>query len=157
MIQRIQSLYLLGATLVSVVYLFLPIASFSVNGNSYLVKPMGIYFQEGSEWVYENPVLALGVVLLFHLLLTVAIIFQFKSRSRQIRLCNLNLILLLIIMGLQFVVSYDLPEKVTESSELVSNFEYWVLVPTISLLLVFLARKGVQKDENLIKSMDRIR
>ncbi|UTW61354.1 DUF4293 domain-containing protein [bacterium SCSIO 12741] len=157
MIQRVQSLYLLGAVIVSIAYSFMPIALFTVNGNSYLVKPLGIFFQEGGEWTYETPVLALGIVLIFHVLLTLAAIFQFKNRGRQLRLVNLDMILLLIIMGLQFIVSYDLPEKITESSELTTQYEYWVMIPLISLLLVFLARKGIQKDEDLIKSMDRIR
>jgi len=38
-----------------------------------------------------------------------------------------------------------------------SNEDLWLLVPSSSILLILFANKGIKKDENLIRSLDRIR
>lgn len=82
-------------------------------------------------------------------------IFSFKHRKRQKQLCTGNILLYLIYVlgGLlliqlehQFFQNFDLFE-----------FRLGALLPIAGIVLNILARRGIKKDEALLRSMDRLR
>ena len=85
----------------------------------------------------------------FSALLVLSAIFFFKKRKIQLLLNRIQLFLhlmVLIILSISFAFW-----------EGFSNEDLWLLVPLLSILLILFTNKGIKKDENLIRSLDRIR
>ena len=85
----------------------------------------------------------------FSALFVLSTIFFFKKRKIQLLLNRIQLFLhwvVLIILSISFAFW-----------EGFSNEDLWLLVPSSSILLILFANKGIKKDENLIRSLDRIR
>jgi hypothetical protein len=69
------------------------------------------------------------------------------------KLCILNIILLLVSLGLiAFYVAVSF-------SKIEANVHYqiYALMPVIALILTVMAYNSIKKDEKLVKSIDRIR
>ena len=85
----------------------------------------------------------------FSALLVLMAIFFFKKRKIQLLLNRIQifvhlLVLIILLISFKFWVGF-------------STEDLWLLVPSSSVLLLLLANKGIKKDENLIRSFDRIR
>ncbi len=84
-------------------------------------------------------------------------IFLYKKRALQMRVVNFSMVLLVgyYIAGAAFIMLFnhnnDLP--------MFSSFRptVWVAMPLISLILCYMAFRGILKDQLLIKSLDRLR
>jgi len=131
-IQRIQSIYLFAAIVFLTLMLFI-----SLNTHEY----PGML----SSWPLIM-FLSLIIFLLFVILLL------FKNRKLQIRLCYVSMIVLMFIEGLIFYY-FNLETHVKEKS--ISYFP--AIFPVVDIILIFLAVKAIKKDEELVKSMNRIR
>jgi hypothetical protein len=101
--------------------------------------------------------MALSAVLFFAAILTVVTIFQFKNRKMQIKMSSFILGLLTISLALVFFRAGDIPEDLVGESVPVVEYGYGGLMLLIPALLTFLAMRSVKKDEDLVKSMDRLR
>jgi uncharacterized membrane protein len=129
MIQRIQSLYLLIAFIVGVI-----VFNLSIN----------IEFDEGIRQTYRDNYgfLIAPVLLLLSL-------FLFKKRSLQSLVVLIISIQQLLQIGL-LLPSFDLSDDI--------NFtEIAILLSFITVVLTWLARRGIRNDNALVRSVDRIR
>ncbi len=149
MIQRIQSLYLFVALVLNILIYFFPFAEVSVAGGAVCnISHNGFLSPEG-QFTSTYVVTALISVIS---ILTLVSIFAFKVRLLQMRLCMYNIILSISVFGL--MVYYT--KFVLGNIELVDpkiSFAF----PLISIVLYILAWRSVRNDDNLIKSVDRIR
>lgn len=157
MIQRVQSIYLAISIIISIVFAILPFATFEVNDTLYSIKALGLYYADQSGSGFESPNMSLSVVLLFHLLIGVTTILNFKNRKMQIRLCSLNVVLLLVMTGLIFFSTTEIPSGLLEDTLPEITYGFSALLPILSIVFQVLALLAIKKDEQLIKSMDRIR
>jgi hypothetical protein len=81
-------------------------------------------------------------------------IFLYKKRILQLRLCVFNIILMFGLVGLiYFFTKYT----INDLNGITSVFLWPIVVPFISIVLTYMALKGIQKDEALIRSYNRIR
>jgi len=90
-----------------------------------------------------------ALYLSFSALLVLSTILFFKKRKIQLLLNRIQLFLhlmTLVILSISFTFW-----------EGFSSEDLWMLVPSSSILLLLLANKGIKKDDNLIRSLDRIR
>ena len=90
-----------------------------------------------------------GVISLFPLIISIIsfyTIFKYKNRQTQFVLNRLSIILCFVFVGILIFVF-----------DLASNFEWTNLVPIFSIILLVLANRAIKKDEDLIRSIDRIR
>ena len=152
MIQRIQTLYLLLATVMMSLTLFLPLATISYGGNELILKAFtlsGIESIEGSLPVYLGAFLAVTTALLL------VIIFLYKKRLVQIRLCVSAIVLLLCSAVLIGLYCYRLCDIL--SGDLVFTLGFASLMPVVAIIPVALAIRGIARDEALVRSLDRIR
>ena len=86
------------------------------------------------------------------ILLTLLSIFNFKKRQLQFVINRLSIILNFLLLGV-FVY-----RSLTLSGEtLVSEKGIGVLLPIISIVFLVMANKAIKKDEDLVKSVDRLR
>ena len=156
MIQRIQTLHLLLATVLMSLTLFLPLATIWHGSEELTIKAFGI---SGTFGVDMPLPLYLGMVLSVATLLPFIAIFLFKRRLAQIRLCVSSIVLLLGSAGFIALYCYRvcslLQEIVTDDMNFTLGFAS--LMPVVSIIPVALAIRGIAKDEALVRSLDRIR
>jgi peptidoglycan/LPS O-acetylase OafA/YrhL len=130
MIQRVQSLYLLLAAI------FVLAVPFSPG----LVTPEG--------WAWYTPV-KVAASLLIAVGCLVAI-FLFRDRARQKGLVTVDMALSVALVATLIVAA------VTEAGVDLSTV--WpIVLPVMALVLLFMARRAIAKDIELIQSMDRLR
>lgn len=85
-------------------------------------------------------------------LLAVFSIFNFKKRQHQFVLNRLNMIFNFILLGFFVYRSLNLSGETMVSEKGIGMF-----LPAISIVLLVLANKAIKKDEDLVKSVDRLR
>lgn len=137
MIQRIQTIYLLLTFLITGVLLFF-IPLWTLNTGK------AFYFMQ--DQVYT-------ILLGLSTMLTVISIISYKKRQNQFVMGRLNIILNLILLGLFVYRSLNLSgEAVAVSEKGIGMF-----LPIVAIVLLVLANKAIKKDEDLVKSVDRLR
>lgn len=137
MIQRIQTLYLvLSFTITGVLPFVFPLWS-TVDGKEYLFMQNQLY------------------VILFGLSTTLSLlsIISFKKRQHQFVIGRLNIILNLILLGLFVYHSLNLSGE----TPAVSEKGIGMFLPVLAIVLLGFANKAIKKDEDLVKSVDRLR
>ena len=137
MIQRIQTIYLILAMVATGVLPFVfPLWTMSDHKEFYFM---------GTE----------TYVVLFGLSTSISLlsILFYKKRQHQFVIDRLNIILNLILLGLFVYRSLNLSgEAVTVSEKGIGMF-----LPIVSIVFLVLANKAIKKDEDLVKSVDRLR
>ena len=129
MIQRIQSLYILIVIILSFLVLKLTIDySNDIKLNSFLT----IYY-----------------VFYFIPLIGIFTLFLYKKRVTQSMMC-------LIMLGVNVIVILSYGLKIYEGNSSLINLVL-IACTMIECILLFLARKAINKDVNLVRSIDRIR
>ena len=152
MIQRIQSLYLLLAAALMSLTLFMPIATFVVDGQTYELTAFSLTCGEISQ-----STIWLGVILVIATALPLITIFLFKKRTLQIRLCAVEVVLLigsLVLVALYYWLTSRLFEGLVIDHR---QFGWAAPMPIVALVLSYLASRAIFKDEVLVRSLDRIR
>jgi hypothetical protein len=153
MIQRIQSIYLLIASVILGLLFFFPIADLVSNSETYTFWYRGLYGQILGINVLIEQSTPLAILDLLILMLIISSIFLYKMRPVQMKLCLLNMILLIVSIVLTaFYLIFVYPDYNAKI-----HLKIFVVFPVISLLFIYLAYRGIKNDENLVKSIDRIR
>ena len=143
MVQRIQSVYLLLVAALSAALFFVTIYSVETAGTA---APAVQEFKVPSNTIY----LILNSIAGLMALVT---IFLYKNRSMQIRLSNLNMLIICIFIGTVF---YFADHSKADASSLV-HYSIGCYFPLIQLVFTFLAMRAIRKDEALVRSADRLR
>ena len=154
MIQRIQTLYLLLAAACVGAMLFLPLVQYTDGTAEFTLKASML--SDGADTSYM-PAIYLCILLSLAALLPFVTIFLFKRRMVQIRLCVIELVLLLggaVMTGIYCYLAYRVVSGLPFGAVSVKP---WVGMPLLAMILVFLAVKAIFRDELLIRSLNRIR
>ncbi len=136
MLQRIQTIYLLLAVIVSAGLIFV----FSIWENS-----------AGEDVFAQDQLLIFGMFLASAAISMVSI-FMFKNRRLQFVLGRLNIILNFFLLGVFVYWSLTLPGEMDISEKGIG-----MVLPIISIVFLVLANKAIKRDEDLVKSVDRLR
>ena len=155
MLQRIQSIYLLFASLLIFALFLFPLThNVYVNGISSTIKITGIYQDVNGQENQITPFTALTMVTPIIGLIPLVIIFLYKNRKQQVALCYSAI---LVIIGYSFWLSQTV-KNATGGAELrTDNIGIGIFLSSISIVLLILAVKSIQKDEKLVRSADRLR
>ena len=143
MIQRIQTLYLMVAAMAAGGLTFV----FSLWIENELTTYAFNLFSSENMLLKMIPVFFIGSSVL-----SLITIFLFKKRQLQFVLNRLNILINLILLG---VLIYYLLMLSGETK--ISEKGIGVFIPFIVVLLLVLANRAIYKDENLVKSVDRLR
>ncbi|MXN92504.1 DUF4293 family protein [Flavobacterium sp. Sd200] len=136
MLQRIQSIYLFIAVISSgVLPLFLP-----------------LYTLDNGEEVSFMQNIAYVLLFVFSATLSIIGIFTYKRRKNQFVIGRLNIILNLVLLGLFIYRVLNLSGDTKVSEKGIGMF-----LPIVSIVFISLANKAIKKDEDLVKSADRLR
>ncbi|MBE6195096.1 MAG: DUF4293 family protein [Rikenellaceae bacterium] len=155
MIQRIQTVYLLLATALMSLTLFLPLATIWQGGNEIIIKA---WFADGTVGFKAPLPLYLGIILSVATALPFVTIFLYKKRMTQIRLCVSEIVLLLGSAAFIALYCYRMCDVLAElMQELNFTLGFAALMPVVAIIPMVLAIRGIAKDEALVRSLDRIR
>ena len=136
MIQRIQSIYLILASIASLALPFI----FSLYATS----------DGTAAWAKDDPIV-LGLFALSGVLSLITI-FLYKKRQNQFVLGRLTIILNFVLLG---VLVYR--SQILSGGTAVLEKGIGMVIPLISIVLLALANKAIKRDEDLVKSVDRLR
>lgn len=135
MIQRIQSIWLLLAAIVMAGIFYFPIYKYPETlpvtiGNNYLAIILA----------------ALSIIL------SLVAIFSFRKRKNQKKLVWLDILCCVLLLAWLYY------SGTTEAAVQPGGY-FWIgaFLPLMSIVLLLMSLRGIQKDEKLIKSMDRLR
>ena len=160
MIQRIQSLLLAGVVILLTVNLFVPIWTNAESGIKIVLNAFSIT-SSPSGLLSTKVILSVKNVYYIAALVMVCIglalyiIFQYKNRVLQLRLCNLLTVLTLIIIGSYFIAIPAAKSMMVAPSD--GSYEAGYFLPILASILILAARYYIRKDEELVKSVDRLR
>ena len=151
MIQRKQTVFLLIALILPIVCLCLPLGVIELKGMgvSPVVYNLGMKDGNGTFSFNNWPQFTL---LLLSCPLAVAAIFFYKNRPLQAQIC-----VWCIILNVVWYI-YSAYRWLNPSIDL-GTFKpsLTVCLPLISVILYWMARRGILNDERLVRAADRIR
>jgi len=127
------------------------IATILINGVLPFIFPLW-YDAAGKPFRFNYDIL---YNILFGLSITLSLlsILSHKKRQQQFVMGRLNIILNLILLGLFVYRTLNLSGgTVTVSEKGIGMF-----LPVFSIVFLVLANKAIKKDEDLVKSVDRLR
>lgn len=157
MIQRIQSVFLLIAAVCYVCTCFLPIATLTTSDAYYLFDSWAV-----RENIPEGAVVCntfyIGLFQLVMAVFSLVIIFVYKNRNLQSRLCLIDIFLGFILIALMLFVY---PDMILSKISTIRGFDLVYSMKTIismlPILWIYLANKFILKDEKKVRDADRVR
>lgn len=136
MLQRIQTVYLIIAAIISAGLIFV----------------FHLWTNNAEEPVFAKDNVTYLALFLGSALLSLVSIMNFKNRKFQFVLGRLNIILNFILLGLFVYQSLNVSGEANVSEKGIG-----ILLPIFSIVFLVLANKAIKKDEDLVKSVDRLR
>lgn len=155
MIQRIQSLYLLLILLFSVILLSSNILTLSDAGNDIIQLRFKDITGTGSN-INELTRLYLNIFIILDIILAVlslVSVFLYGNRKLQGKMVLAAIVIAVLLIVIQLLMVINL----------LGNGEYrlipgpGIILPLLMVILAVLARRGIQRDERLVSSYERLR
>ncbi len=155
MIQRIQSLYLLLTSLLSLLFLngrFLKF--FNSSGEVIELNFNGIWQSTpaGARELLQGQI-PITVTMVLVVLISLTAIFLFKNRKLQKNLVMALIIICIAAIALIAFFAFSIFTKYNADITISAQ----MFLPLLILFFSILAYLGIKKDENLVKSYDRLR
>jgi hypothetical protein len=152
MIQRIQSIWLLLASLTIFLLLAIPVATSIQGSKEFWVQATGLFQSENGSTIKLDSFTPLTISVIAVGLMCIAVIFSFKRRTIQKRLC---IALMAMVASLSFW-TFNYVEQIPGG---LSNATYnaGIALPVLAIVFCALAIRGITKDEQLLRSADRLR
>jgi hypothetical protein len=158
MIQRIQTVYLSLAVIAAILTFFFPYAHFYSGDIKVAEYAMFGVFNVQSKTlemsgVYGFPEWAMGALAV---LIPLVAILLYKNRPVQYRVARLAYLVNMAYVAYLFF-AIDEVNGTLFSGELSVMHHVGFYLPVAAIVLAFLGVRGIKKDEDLVKSLDRIR
>ncbi|MDO6492333.1 MULTISPECIES: DUF4293 domain-containing protein [unclassified Cellulophaga] len=136
MIQRIQTVFLLVVVVLAAVLPFFA----------------SLWTLDNGTIIFARDEMYISIAFYISAILAFLSILLFRNRKNQFVLNRLNMICNLFILG--FFVSRSLN---LSGETVVSEKGIGMLIPLFSIVFLVLANRFIKKDEDLVKSVDRLR
>ncbi len=147
-IQRIQTVYLIIAIILMVVFAFSPALSFELGGREFVYGAL----ETGKVGVTHFDPLMLMLIVLISLLALIDI-FLYKNLQRQMTVCFVD-----IIIGLAMLVAICIQAYVVGTRDGVTlTWQWYLALPVLSIIFLMLAHKSMSKDKKMLRDSDRLR
>jgi hypothetical protein len=152
MIQRIQSIYLfLSAIALGLMFMLPSMQFFSVKSDVYQLTYAGIQKMGTTSYLSKNVILTVFIAAVS--LISLVSIFLYKNRKFQMKLGWFNIMLMMaLLIYIFFTATAD-----ANTLKASLSFKMAFFMPVISCVFTFLANRAINKDEKLVKSLDRLR
>lgn len=151
MIQRVQTLWLILAAVLMVITAFLPVARLIPDDiDQSLIIYNGVI--TGGACRLSALVLLFPSLLSLAFLADVYCIFKFADHKKQLRLCSSVMFILFL-----WYVSYFSLLNIFAAGDMQVTYSLNALIPFLAMVCVFLAKRRIRYDDELKRSVDRIR
>jgi hypothetical protein len=143
MIQRIQTIYLMLAAAVSGGLIFIFSLWNTIKQKIFVVD------------LFSKEVITLKIIPLMFIssaVLSLIAIFLFKDRKLQFVMGRIIILINLFLLVLLIYLSLTLSGEASVSEKGIGMF-----LPILAILFIVLANRAIKKDEDLVKSVDRLR
>ena len=157
MIQRKQTLFLALAALLSFSTWLFPVSTYERSGETFIFMTKGILGPDGA--LLEDPVMQVPL----HIILTIlgaalgVSIFLYGNRPRQMRLVRGTYLITLMVIAFTFITDNSIRSYLSGAGAVEHRYGLSYFIPLLVLVLAFLAQRAIRADEELVKSMDRLR
>lgn len=157
MLQRIQTVFIFLAIVLITLSLVLPIAFYSnlTVSNQFDYSILKFLSTKNVNITGFNS-LPLFVPAVISILLSVIEIFSFKKRKVQLNLGIYSIVFNVLYVGL-LVYYFTSVLNNSASGDVNVMYKYPLVFPVISLIFSYLAIRRIKKDDELVKSLDRLR
>jgi hypothetical protein len=165
MIQRIQTVFLLLAAIALLASMAFPIwnktniqSQEKIELNAFKLEHYVVKNAEKGEkeLLFSKSTIYLAIVAVLAALVSFYSIIQFKNRLTQIKLGALNSLLIAIyLIGSVYISIYQAENML--DPEVRGSYAFGLFLPMMAIVFNMLANRFIRKDEQLVRSVDRIR
>ena len=153
MIQRIQSVYLFVAAVLTFCIFALPFACFEIIRTPWPMEVTACHLTTLPSILFPRTImLPLAIVTSCATVLCLIAIFLYRNRTNQMKVVKLNIALqAIVLISMLAYYLYFIRFCIVGNPQIASIF------PVINIILLVLAYRGIKKDDDLVKSADRLR
>ncbi|MHC2992600.1 hypothetical protein OB13_13770 [Pontibacter sp. HJ8] len=165
MIQRIQTVFLTLLVIAMVSLLFLPIWSKTdaTTGEEVVLtawelssEPLSTLGETAQASSQPNQsAIAIAILAIVAAGIAIYEIFQYKSRMTQMKFGLINTLVMVALFGTAFYYANYQGNAMATGND--ANYEAGFYMPILALLLNALANRFIKRDEDLVRSVDRLR
>ena len=161
MIQRVQSIFLLIAIIIPIVLIFIPLGYVDTELARYVYNSISL-----KEMIPDGASVIRLYYLAFCLFMTSALsaisLFTYKNRVKQMQIVSITMIIFLITLLLILWICPDVIFKKFFGARMEDYIFSFNTVPLLIMIVVealclFFANRFIKKDEELVRSADRLR
>ena len=149
MIQRIQSIFLLLVALICILLLLFPFEQYSNGTDIITVSLLPFGSSNGVKSLIFAPVL----INLLLCALAFFTIFQYKNRMKQIKITRAIMFTSLFLITAMLTIDFFDGDKTVWTK----TYLWPAFLPILNVIFTFMAARFIKKDEELVRSADRIR
>jgi len=151
MIQRIQSVFLIISAVAIVLLYFFPLAVIGGHEDGATLFIGTVALNDSAKVIVNAwPLRALCSIIL---ILTLLSLFLYKRRVLQMRLTIYNMVLTFGMIGLG--IFYLIQGRNLHGGDIQAQF--FSIMPIISLILSYLAWRGIRRDYLMLSAVERLR
>ena len=161
MIQRVQSIFLLIAIIIPIVLIFIPLGYVDTDLARYVYNSISL-----KEMIPDGASVIRLYYLSFCLFMTSALsavaLFTYKNRVKQMQIVSITMIIFLVTLLLILWICPDVIFKKFFGARMEDYTFIFNTVPLLILIVIeavclFFANRFIKKDEELVRSADRLR
>ena len=166
MLQRRQSVYLLGAFLLHALLFLFPLwhASQIMSGKevaeaNLLVYTLEVVGPDAGNYATADSTYYIAALTVINLLIILglgAIIFMYGRRPRQLTAARLMMVLQIILLIVAVLFTFQL-ERIFASVGYDTSYYIGIFLIPIAIACTFMATRGITADERLVRSAERLR
>ena len=156
MIQRIQSIYLLLATVALSLTFVFPFSSYYGEMHTFNLNLLNIENLVPDTSLPFNEMVTYPLIVFIAAIIFISIIsiLRFKNRKLQMKMIKINILLNIFLIAGIFVIYSRFITNTVQVEEVYKTASF---LPLVSLVMFVLAFRSVKKDDDLVKSADRLR
>ena len=159
MLQRIQTIYILILTVLLFIAPFFSFTQFNLEEGNILFLATGM---KGDITILDSFVFPNYVITgyLVSVSFSILMLVNYKKRSRQMRYGKLLYLIISITLFYMLIESYNLKNLIDSLENVVyvgQTYQIGFFLLVSSFPFLFLANRSIKKDEDLVKSLDRLR
>lgn len=162
MLQRVQSLCLLGVAICMGLMLLtdiweetLPNKNQKIEFDVYALETTSLGATEASNPQVIHNTWFIAVFVTLSVAVAFYEIFRYNNRLTQLKLGFFNVLLMMVVLG--SMVYYVFQGEELSANATQGDFEVGIYLPGLALILNLLANRFIRRDEQLVRSVDRLR
>ena len=159
MLQRIQTIYILILTVLLFIAPFFSFTQFNLEEGNIFFLATGM---KGDITILDSFVFPNYVITgyLVSVSFSILMLVNYKKRTRQMRYGKLLYLIISITLCYMLIESYNLKNLIDSLENVVyvgQTYQIGFFLLVSSFPFLFLANRSIKKDEDLVKSLDRLR